>query len=212
MNALALFFNPVTSAEGPIKGYVKVSGAWDDPELRGDVSVKNGRIELLTLHDPIFPLNMDVKFDGKSATVEGNAVFGTGKSSVKGGLEWDRGAIIAYNGEAHLHAPDIHSDYYKGSLDADFGLGEVMDVPGIEGNIHVHDALVEFPLTLLSDSGSSSIPALIKLEVLVGDNVRAKSSSLYDLRLTGNIEAEGPVSAPAVIGKVNVEKVPLKSI
>ena len=206
MNALALFFNPVTSAEGPIKGYVKVSGAWDDPELRGDVSVKNGRIELLTLHDPIFPLNMDVKFDGKSATVEGNAVFGTGKSSVKGGLEWDRGAIIAYNGEAHLHAPDIHSDYYKGSLDADFGLGEVMDVPGIEGNIHVHDALVEFPLTLLSNSGSSSIPALIKLEVLVGDNVRAKSSSLYDLRLTGNIEAEGPVSAPAVIGKVNVEK------
>lgn len=206
MNALALFFNPVTSAEGPIKGYVKVSGAWDDPELRGYVSVKNGRIELLTLHDPIFPLNMDVKFDGKSATVEGNAVFGTGKSSVKGGLEWDRGAIIAYNGEAHLHAPDIHSDYYKGSLDADFGLGEVMDVPGIEGNIHVHDALIEFPLTLLSDSGSSSIQALIKLEVLVGDNVRAKSSSLYDLRLTGNIEAEGPVSAPAVIGKVNVEK------
>ena len=27
-------------------------------------------------------------------------------------------------------------------LDADFGLGEVMDVPGIEGNIHVHDALL----------------------------------------------------------------------
>ncbi|MFC2676571.1 MAG: hypothetical protein ACFN39_09170, partial [Lacticaseibacillus rhamnosus] len=69
----------------------------------------------------------------------------------------------AYNGEAHLHAPDIHSDYYKGSLDADFGLGEVMDVPGIEGNIHVHDALVEFPLTLLSDSGSSSIPALFAI-------------------------------------------------
>lgn len=35
-------------------------------------------MELLTLHDPIFPLNMDVKFDGKSATVEGNAVLGRG--------------------------------------------------------------------------------------------------------------------------------------
>lgn len=52
---------------------------------------------MLTLHDPIFPLNMDVKFDGKSATVE-ECRFGT-KSSVKGGLEWDRGAIIAYNGK-----------------------------------------------------------------------------------------------------------------
>lgn len=33
-----------------------------------------------------------------------------------------------------------------------------------------------------------------------------KAALFYDLRLTGNIEAEGPVSAPAVIGKVNVEK------
>ena len=206
MNALALFFKPVVSAAGPIKGYVKVSGAWDDPELRGYVSVKNGQMKLLTLHDPVFPLNMDLKFNGKSATVVGDAVFGTGRSSVKGGLEWDRNAVIAYNGEAHLHAPDIRSDYYKGALDADFLLGEMMGAPGIEGKIHVHDALMEFPLALLSESGSSSIQTLVKLDILIGDNVRAKSRSLYDLRLAGNIEAEGPIRAPAITGKVNVEK------
>lgn len=206
MNALALFFKPVTSASGPITGHVKVSGPWEDPQLKGNISVQNGQMTLLTLSDPILPLNMKAEFNGKSIAVEGDAVFGTGKASLKGGLEWDRGSVIAYNGEAHLHAADIHSDYYKGALDADFDLGEVMGLPGINGKVHVHDAIVEFPLALLSESDSSDIPALMKMEVLVGDNVHAKSSSLYDLWLSGNIESEGPVSAPAITGKVNVDK------
>ncbi len=206
LNALALFFKPVSSAEGPIKGQIKVRGSWDDPELFGDIAVKNGHMTLMTLSNPVSPLDMDVHLTGKNADVDGSAVFGDGKASMKGQLSWDNCAITGYKGEAHLHAKNIHSDYYKGAIDADFNLGEVMGQPGIDGIVNVHDAVIDVPLSLLSESSGSDIPALMKTEIIVGDKVRLYNSSLYDLWLRGNIEAVGPVSSPMVNGRIDVEK------
>lgn len=48
---------------------------------------------------------------------------------------------------------------------------------------------------------------LTKVDVSVGDNVRLYNSLLYDMLIRGNVSVMGPVKAPVVTGRVNVEKV-----
>lgn len=47
---------------------------------------------------------------------------------------------------------------------------------------------------------------LTKVDVSVGDNVRLYNSLLYDMLIRGNVSVMGPVKAPVVTGRVNVEK------
>ena len=206
LNALTLFFKPINSAKGLIEGQIKVSGDWKDPEIYGHVGVKNSQMTVATLSDPIMPVDGDISFNGHSATVKGKAIFDKGEASVDGAVNWNNSVITGYTGEAHIHNPNINSTYYKGALDADFTLGEIMGMPGFEGTMHIHDATVDIPLDLLSDEETGMIPAAMKMEIILGDNVRLYNRSLYDIWLRGNIDATGPVLSPAVSGKVNVEK------
>lgn len=206
MNILALFCKPVTSASGPIKGHVKITGSYENPMLFGGVSVKDGQVSLLTMDETIRPIDLKMTFSGNQAQVDGSATFGGGGASVKGTVDWLNQAITHYEGEAHIHAPAIHSDYFNGAVDGDFTLGEVFDKPGISGTLSVHDAVADVPLALLSDSEGTTVDLLTKLDISIGDNVRLYNSALYDLWLRGNISMIGPLAEPVMTGRVNVEK------
>ena len=206
MNILALFCKPVTSASGPIKGHVKVAGSHENPLLFGGVTVKDGQVSLMTMNEMVRPIDLRLSFSGNQAQVDGSAAFGGGLASVKGTVDWLNRAITHYEGEAHIHTPSISSSYFKGAIDGDFTLGEVFGRMGISGNLKVHDAVVDVPLALLSDSEESSLDFLTKLDIDIGDNVRLYNSALYDLMLKGNINMMGPLSEPMMTGRVNVEK------
>lgn len=206
MNILGLFWKPVTAASGPIKGHVKIAGSYLDPMLLGGVSVSNGQVSLMTMEEPVSPIKLNLSFSGHEAELDGSAAFGKGLASIKGSLAWQDMAITHYDGEAHIHTPDINSTYFKGAIDGDFTLGEVFAKPGISGHLSIHDATVDVPLSLLSDSEDSSMNLLTKLDITIGDNVRLYNSALYDLMVKGNINMMGPLSAPIMTGRVNVDK------
>lgn len=77
---------------------------------------------------------------------------------------------------------------------------------GISGNLNIHDAVIDVPFALLGSSGSTTMNMLTKVDVSVGDNVRLYNSLLYDMLIRGNVSVMGPVKAPVVTGRVNVEK------
>lgn len=206
LNALGLFLKPVTSAQGPIQGKVKIAGAWNDPEIYGNISVKDGQMTLATLSDPLMPVDGRIDFYGKEASLKGTAVFGSGNAAADGSVIWDHSVITGYTGEAHVHGADIHSTYYKGAMDADVTFGDVNGMPGVIGDLHVHDATIDVPLSLLLEESSGTVPVAVDMNIILGDNVRLYNSALYDIRLKGNIDAVGPLDAPYVTGKVNVEK------
>ena len=112
LNAVGLFLKPVTSAQGPIKGKVKVTGSWNDPEVYGNISVKNGQMTLATLSDPLMPVDGMIDFHGREASLKGSALFGSGKAFAEGTVSWNHSTITGYTGEAHVHGADIHSTYY----------------------------------------------------------------------------------------------------
>ena len=208
LNMLALFFKPVTSASGPIQGHLKVAGSYKDPFLLGGVSVKDGEFTLLTLNEVVKPVNMNMEFNGNSAHVESSASIGNGAVTANGTVSWDHMKISQYNGDFHIHLPALDSQYYKGKVDGDFTLGEIagLERPGIEGNLKIQDAVIDVPLALLSDSDTTPLDILTRINIQVGNNVRLYNSALYDLLVRGNISMMGPLSEPVMAGRVNVEK------
>lgn len=208
LNMLALFFKPVTSASGPIQGHLKVAGSYKDPLLLGGVSVKDGEFTLLTLNEVVKPVNMNMEFNGNSAHVESSASIGNGAVTANGTVSWDHMKISQYNGDFHIHLPALDSQYYKGKVDGDFTLGEIagLERPGIDGNLKIQDAVIDVPLALLSDSDTTPLDILTRINIQVGNNVRLYNSALYDLLVRGNISMMGPLSEPVMAGRVNVEK------
>lgn len=204
LNALVFFARPVTSASGPIRGHVKISGPWDDPEAHGDVRVDQGTLTMSTLGEPVDGISGRLQFNGKSLSFQSAAAIGGGSVSAAGMLDWDRMKLSSYSGEAHLHAPHLNSVYYKGMIDADFTAGEERGLPKVEGTVNVRNATVDIPMSFEESGGGPDI--LMDVAVDVGDNVRLYNSLLYDMYVRGNIHAMGLLSKPIMSGRVNVEK------
>lgn len=206
MNILGLFSKSIVSADGPIKGHIKVGGSYDNPSLTGGVSVKDGQVSFAFLNEPVQPINFSMEFKGHEATVEGDAKIGQGDFSIAASANFENLKITKYAGELKLHAPKINSVYYKGAIDTDLKLDQVGEQSGISGNIHIHDATIDVPLALLSSSDGELPNILTKIDVTVGDNVRLYNQLLYDMIVKGNISMVGPLREPFMTGRVNVEK------
>lgn len=208
MNALALFFKPVQKAEGPLKGQLKISGAWNDPHVWGDISVSNGQMTLITMKEPLSNVNLSVKFKGKSMQMNSSASVGNGNISMKGVTEWKKNKSFSYNGEFHLHAPEIKSEFYNGAVDADINFEPYEGIPNISGNVKIHDASLDIPLSMQSDSALPEVST--NLDIHIGDNVKLYNSALYNMLIVGDIRANGYLSDPFMSGRVNVEKGTIK--
>lgn len=204
LNALALWVKPVTSASGPIRGHVKISGPWNDPEARGNIRIDQGTVTVASMSDPIEGIWGRLRFQGKEAILEGTAAVGGGSFSAAGTMSWDQMKLLGYQGEAHLHAPSIDSVYYKGAVDADLTAEESRGLPMISGAVQVQNATLDIPMSF-EDSGGG-LDFLMDISVNIGDRVRLYNSLLYDMNIRGNIHAMGLLSKPLMSGRVNVEK------
>lgn len=207
MNALALFFRPVQKAEGPVKGQLKVTGAWNDPKVLGDISVSNGSMTLITMNEPLKSVNLNAKFKGNSMDLEGSASVGKGNVSLKGSADWGRNNDFSYNGEFHLHAPEIKSQFYNGAIDTDFKFEPYDGMPGMKGNVNIHNASLDIPL-LQSDGELPNI--ITDIGINVGENVRLYNSALYNMTISGDIHMDGSLSNPFMTGRINVDKGTIK--
>lgn len=207
LSALALFFKPVTSASGPITGTIHVQGPAADPEIYGKIGIEQGRLTFVTMDDPVL-LTLNTDFNGKSADVSSAAALGGGSADLKGTFAWDHAKLSNYSGEFHMHTPSFQSTYYKGAVDADLSIQGGM--PGIGGAVDIHDATMNIPFSLLSNTGSLGLAVPLNVNVNVKDNVRLYDPSLYEIMLHGNIEARGTLADPFMSGMVTADSGTLK--
>lgn len=208
LNALVFMADSVTSASGPIQGHITISGPWNDPVIQGGAVVRDGRLTLNLLSEPVTAIHGSLLFAGKQAELTGEASVGGGAISAAIRTAWDQSQLSGYAGELHAHLPNLKSLYYNGKLDADMLLSEERGLPKISGTVVAEDAVVDIPLSLASSGSSPDI--LTDIEVTVGDDVRLYNSLLYDLFLRGNVHIAGLLSAPATAGRVNVERGTIK--
>ena len=204
LNALLFFAKPVTSANGPIEGHLKVTGAYDDPEVRGSVVIRDGSLTLESMGEPLAHILAQLDFKGKEAALIVNAEAGGGTIGAAGHLYWDHMAISHYDAEADVHVKHLDSVYYKGQLDANLFAGSERGLPKIYGTVDIANATADIPLSL--ESGGAGPDILMDVTVNVGDKVRLYNSLLYDMMVRGNIHAMGLMSRPVMSGRVNVEK------
>lgn len=206
MNIFALLFKEITSAEGPIKGHLKIGGSYKNPYLLGGIAVNDGMMTLTGMNEPISSVQLKMDFSGYTADVSGRAQLGGGEINTQGTASWEQLPQYDYKGELHIHAPSINSAYYKGALDGDFTLDQLSDRMGVSGNLHIHDAIIDIPLDMLGDSEGNLPDLLTKIDIQIGDNVRLYNSTLYDMMLKGNISVLGPMQSAILSGRVSVLK------
>lgn len=206
MNIFALLFKEITSAEGPIKGHLKIGGSYKTPYLLGGVAVNNGMMTLTGMNEPISSVQLKMDFLGYTADVSARAQLGGGEINTQGTASWEQLPQYDYKGELHIHAPSINSAYYKGALDGDFTLDQLSDRMGISGSLHVHDATIDIPLDMLGSSDGALPDLMTKVDIQIGDNVRLYNPTLYDMMVQGNISVLGPMRSAILSGRVNVPK------
>lgn len=208
LNALVFMLDSVTSASGPIRGHLEITGPWDDPSIQGGASVQDGMLTADVLSEPVTGIDGELVFSGKRAEFTGQAGIGGGTASAAVRAAWDHMQLSGYDGEMHIHAPAIQSPYYQGNLDADAVLSEERGMPKVTGTVDVADAVIDIPMSFTSGGGGADL--LMDISVNVGDDVRLYNSLLYDLDVSGSIHAMGSLSHPLMSGRVDVERGSIK--
>lgn len=208
LNALVFMADSVTSASGPVKGHLKISGPWNDPTIQGGAVVRDGQLTAEPLAEPVTNIDGTLLFSGKEAELNGQAELGGGTVSAAVRTGWDHMQLTGYAGEAHAHLPNLNSAYYKGRLDADMTLTEERNLPKVAGTINVEEAVVDIPMSF--ESSGESPDLLLDVSVNVGDDVRLYNSLLYDMTVRGNVRAMGLMARPVTSGRVTVDKGTIK--
>ena len=204
LNALVLFSKQIRSAKGPIDGKLHVTGAWDDPEIRGDITVTDGEMTVAGMVESLSPVSGKMSFTGKEATLEAKIAAHKNEAGLQGRIAWDKQQLTDYEGNLQIRADSIRSDYYTGALSADLSLAKENQFPKISGKITAEDATVTVPLSF--EEGGETPDVLMDITVSVGDNVRLLNSLLFDLYAHGNIHAMGLASRPLMSGKLDVTR------
>ncbi len=204
LNALVLFSKQIRSAKGPIDGKLHVTGAWDDPEIRGDITVTDGEMTVAGMAEPLSPVSGKISFTGKEATLEAKIAAHKNEAGLQGRATWDKQQLTDYEGNLQIRADSIRSDYYTGALSADIALTKEDQFPKISGKITAENATVTVPLSF--EEGGETPDVLMDVTVSVGDNVRLLNSLLFDLYARGNIHAMGLASRPLMSGKLDVTR------
>ncbi len=200
LDTVALFYAPVTSASGPMKGSLQITGAWNDPQINGTVGVAQGTMTFTGLTGPLSDFQASAVFQGDHMEFAAQGNLGGGTVSAKGNTQWKTSALTAYNGELHMHMPSLNASLYKGALDVDLALQDQNSLPKISGTVNVHQAVVDVPYSMTV--GGSGMPLLLDINVNVGDSVRLYNKFLYDMVIKGNIHAGGSTESPDMSGKV----------
>lgn len=200
------FLTPyVTEADGQIQGAVKVSGTLADPQVTGDVTVKDGTITFKDTAYPLNDINADLSFKGHSAVLSGSGTMDKkgkkdpGSVSISGNASWSGRSLDTYALSADFSNLNVDNPYYNGPLTGYINVTPGDGRPKIGGLIDINNATIDVPLSL---SESSSTPDLdLDFTVSLGDKVRLYNSALYDLMVTGAVSFKGSLEHPNPSGR-----------
>lgn len=210
LDALTFLTPAVKAAEGGIEGEIKLSGTLAAPQIQGSVGVQDGTIQFRDVTYPLQHIKANIQFQDHHVTASGTAEMdkkgakSPGSISLQGQADWDGWQLTSYEGKVTASHLGIDCPYYKGPLDAEVYIAPQDDMPTVSGNIHVHDAVLDIPLSF-SDS-TTAWPLGLDVTVTLGDKVRLYNPSLYDLMVHGTATFQGTAAHPEPSGYFEATK------
>jgi len=168
----------VEYASGPLKMVLHLGGPIGSPELKGDITVIDGKVKHPALVQEISGIRMQARVDNNVLIIQGlEANMGGGDLGIRGRVKLDLEAEEALNLKltghgVKLHIPDLMRPDDRAELDLTLYIVGPLNSPLVRGNVD----LIDTTFTLLFE-GKKGSPGFFgqkvawDLEVNVGRNV-----------------------------------------
>lgn len=210
LGLLPLLSKEIDWAMGETDGNVVIGGSLAAPTFDGALRIKNGSVKLKALKIPLTEMNLGLKMEGDSISVEegSSGKMGKGTFSVSGETRLDGRTPVDYRLNFDANQMEIASAFFTGPVTASFDLreGEIYGhrLPKLTGRFAVDDVLVSIPT--IPDSEGELPHIILDLSVEIGKHTHFYSSGLYDLWLQGSAHFGGTTRHPQQSGTISVRR------
>lgn len=216
LSLLPTVSNYVSWAVGTMGGSVTITGAADNPQINGNISVTDGFVKLVGVDSLIEHINISTLFKGSRFDIENfTANVGEGIFSVDGGFDFANLELSNYNFDIKADNLGVKSYFFTGPLNAEFNFSEtelprrdsrmrVRNMPKISGHLDLEHCLFSVPT--IPDSDEPLPTMLIDVSLNLGEKVHFYSSRLYDMYLTGSAHFGRTTTHPRPSGTISVKR------
>ena len=216
LSLLPTISNYVSWAVGNMNGNLVITGAADNPQINGNISVADGSVKIKGMKTLIEHINISTLFKGNRFDIENfSSNLGNGIFSVDGGFNFANLELSDYNFDIKADNLNIVSDFFTGPLNAEFNFSEtelprrdsrmrVRNMPKISGHLDLEHCLLSVPT--IPDSDEPLPNMLIDVRLNLGDKVHFYSSRLYDMYLTGSAHFGRSTTHPRPSGTISVKR------
>lgn len=210
----------ISWAVGAMGGEILITGAADNPQINGNISVTDGTVKVAGMKSLIEHINISTQFKGNRFDIENFALnIGKGTLKVDGGFNFANLLISDYNFDLLADNLEIDSDFFEGPLNAEFKLQETelprprnssryrlqtRTLPKLSGHIDLENCLLSIPT--IPDSDEPLPHFLIDISLNLDDKVHFYSSRLYDMYLTGSVHFDRSTLYPKTSGTISVKR------
>lgn len=206
---------------GDTKGKITLAGTLEQPLLYGNVKLDTGSVKLKDLDTVMEDIHLDLAFDGTKVLLNDvSTKLGKGKLSAMGSYTIDVNADEAYSLKVTAADAELESAILKGRFNGeieivpqkyrDYASQEGNEAPPervrplIRGNMRLDDVLLNMPTVPELGEGSSNFGLDVSVEL--GPKIHMFNSYLYDIWLSGRVQAKGSTLFPVVDGVIKAEK------
>lgn len=198
----------ITEGIGPLQGSVHITGTYDQPEVNGMISVKDGTIHFKDVKKDLSGVFTQLIFKGQQLEVIGGANMGKGNVGISGQASWQGTTLTGYSAVAQFNGLDIDSEYFSGPLHGEIGILNKDGLPTVAGHVDLENNTIAIPLSFTSSEGGN--PIGLDVTVNIGKKVRLYSAGLYDIILGGGAHIGGTTNRPDIDGGFDVKEGTIK--
>lgn len=205
---LPLMTPMITEGIGPLQGSAHITGTYEQPEVNGIISVKDGTIHFRDVKKDLTGVFTQLIFKGQQLEIIGGATMGKGNMGLSGKVNWQGTSLTDYSAVAQFNGLEVDSDYFSGPLNGEIGILNKEGLPTVAGHIDLEKNTIAIPLSLTSSEGGD--PIGLDVTINVGKKVRLYSAGLYDIILGGGAHIGGTTTRPDIDGGFEVKEGTLK--
>ena len=208
----------ISWAVGALGGEVLITGAADNPQVNGEITLQDGTVKVKGMDSLIEHINISTLFKGDKFDIENFALnIGKGTLTVDGGFNFANLLVSDYNFKATADNLEIDSDFYEGALNGEFSVEEtelprpkndrrfrLKMLPKVTGKIDLEHCRLSVPT--IPDSDDELPEILLDVTLNLGEKVHFYSNRLYDMYLTGTAHFGRSTKYPKTSGTISVKR------
>jgi len=174
MKDLVFLIPTCLSAEGVLEGELRIKGPRTAPLVYGGVELKDGRMKLAESLGELRGINLSVKMEAASVSIERCAFTVDGRPlTITGGVEIASAALSDYDLRLSMSTNDwIYMKHYndiQGWISARMRISKAEDGPLIEGIVALRN--MDFTYPFLSPKSAKRSPLSLDLTLVAQNNV-----------------------------------------